>query len=115
MKKLNAVVASVLVAATVGAAQAENFMPWTDIMKLADSNKDQIVSPAEVMMFKFADQYPGFQPFIATHFMNFDADKDGMITFDEFHAQMGSLKMDDDAMNRAFSIGSGFMPWDQQS
>ena len=114
MKKLNAVALGVLLVTGSGSALGEGFMPWTDIMKMADVNSDQMISPHEVMMFKYAAQYPGFQPFIATHFMHFDADGDGMITYGEFHSEMGTMKMTEGDMTKAFSTGIGFMPWDNR-
>ena len=113
MKKLSLTVFAVLITAGLSTAQADGFMPWTDIMKMADENNDSMVSPNEVMTFKFAAQYPGFQPFIATHFMKFDANSDGMISADEFHSEMGTMRMTDDDMNAAFTKGAGFMPWDK--
>jgi len=115
MKKSNAVVSTILLAGVIVGASADGFAPWTDVMKMADTNNDQVLSPTEVMEFQFAQDYPGFQPFIATHFQQLDANGDGMITFEEAHAQMQVLGMQDDAMNKAFTVGTGFMPWDQKS
>ena len=115
MKKLSVAASAALLAASIGAAQGAGFMPWTDIMKMADTNKDGAVSPMEVMTFKFATEYPGFQPFIATHFMRLDTNEDGMISVAEFHSQMAEMEMADGDVNQAFSIGSGFMPWDDRS
>lgn len=115
MKILNAIAISAALAATTDIVQAESFMPWTEVMNMADTDHDQRISPAEVMMFRFAEEYPGFQPFFAIHFMHFDANADGLVDDAEFHAAMDTMKMNDSDMNEAFTIGRGFMPWDKRS
>ncbi len=115
MRKPINVVSSILLAGIISSAHAEGFMPWSDIMKMADANNDQVLTPKEVMTFEFATQYPGFQPFVASHFMQLDADHDGTITFEEFRSRMTTIDMDDKEMDEAFSVGIGFMPWDNRS
>ena len=115
MKILKAIAISAALITAINVVQAESFMPWTEVMAMADTDRDQRISPAEVMMFRFAEAYPGFQPFFATHFMRFDTNADGLVDDAEFHAGMDSMKMNDSDMNEAFAIGRGFMPWDKRS
>ena len=54
------------------------FRPWTTVVKEADTNKDGMLEPMEIMNFTDISA-PGFRPFLAQNFMDFDSDKDGML------------------------------------
>jgi hypothetical protein len=92
------------------ASIAEGFMPWTDVMKMADKNSDGMITPSEVMYFESSAHFVGFQPFMADHFKDFDADGDGMVSMDEASAGTDKLGMSDAATSKAFFERQGFMP-----
>ncbi len=89
---------------------AEGFTPWPDVLAMADKNKDGMVSPAEVMFFESADHFVGFQPFMADHFQDFDADGDGNVSLDECRSGVARLGMSDAEISKAFFERQGFMP-----
>jgi len=91
-------------------ANAEGFMPWTDVMKMADTDKDGMLTPREVMYFEGSDSHVGFQPFMVDHFKDFDTDGDGMVSAAELAAAKDKLGMSDDDMSKAFFERQGFMP-----
>ncbi|MEQ8661745.1 MAG: hypothetical protein RLW62_13105 [Gammaproteobacteria bacterium] len=106
---------TVLAAAlAVGAsASAAGFMPWTDVMKMADTDKDGMLTPHEVVYFKGNDSHTGFRPFMVDHFADFDTDGDGMVSAGELAAAKTKLGMSDEEMSKAFFERQGFMPRQQ--
>jgi hypothetical protein len=109
----NIVLTACVLAFTMGSTQfaaAEGFMPWTDVMKMADSDKDGMLTPKEVMYFKSADTHSGFRPFMVDHFADFDTDGDGMVSEGEMKAAVERLGMSDADMSKAFFESQGFMP-----
>ncbi len=101
---------AIVMACAAGAAGAEGFMPWTDVVKMADGNADGMLTPTEVMYFKEAGEYPGFMPFMTDHFKGFDTDQDGMVSKAELDAAMQKYGMTDTQMSKAFLERQGFMP-----
>ena len=89
---------------------AEGFTPWPDVLAMADKDGDGKISPAEVMFFESADHFVGFQPFMADHFQDFDADGDGQVSLDECRSGVAKLGMSDAAISKAFFERQGFMP-----
>ena len=89
---------------------AEGFTPWPEVLKMADSNDDGRVSPHEVMFFDSAEHFVGFQPFMADHFQDFDADGDGFVSLDECRSGVKKLGMTDTEISQAFFEKQGFMP-----
>ncbi len=108
MKGIHVVVATLALSSQIVSAQG--FMPWTDVLKMADTDGDGMVNPKEVMYFEAADRHYGFQPFMADHFKDFDTDKDGMVSMEEAKAGMKALEMSDEDMSRMFHQKAGFMP-----
>jgi EF hand domain-containing protein len=82
---------------------AEGFMNWVDVMKKADIDKDSKVSPSEVVNFKHADRYVGFQPFMASHFSRFDFNNDGYLSMEECREGMKQLDYSDKQVTREFT------------
>ena len=91
-------------------ASAEGFMPWSKVMAMADADGDGKLSPHEVMFFESSEHFVGFQPFMADHFRDFDADGDGFVTEAEARAGAERLGMSDTAVSKAFFERQGFMP-----
>jgi hypothetical protein len=104
---------AVLLMMTLGVvnfAAAEGFKPWPEVLAMADANDDGMVSPHEVMFFESADHFVGFQPFMADHYQDFDADGDGNVSLDECRSGVAKLGMSDEEISKAFFEGQGFMP-----
>ena len=99
--------ASLLVA---GTASAQGFMPWTDVMMMADIDNDGSLSMDEVKKFNASDHFVGFQPFMVDHFKDCDADKDGSVTMYEVKACSKGMGMTDEETSEVFYKGLGFMP-----
>ena len=97
-----------------GLAMAQGFMPWTDVMLMADSNKDGKLSMKEVKGFSAAEHFVGFQPFMADHFADCDVDNDDSVTMFELKSCMKSLGMTDPEASQMFFKGVGFMPRNHQ-
>ena len=89
---------------------AEGFTPWPEVLKMADKDGDGKVSPSEVMFFESDEHFVGFQPFMADHFQDFDADGDGFVSLDECRSGVKALGMSDDEIAQAFFEKQGFMP-----
>ena len=95
----------------VAAANAEGgFMPWTKVTDMADLNDDGMLTMFEVERFKPVAKFPGFQPWMADHFHDLDANDDGMVDAKELASAKEMFKMDDTAMSQAFFKRQGFMP-----
>jgi EF hand len=77
--------------------------PWTVIVKRADTNNDNNLSPSEIVNFKHSDRYTGFQPFMASHFPKFDANKDGVLTIEECRRGMKQLDYTDGQVTQEFN------------
>lgn len=58
------------------------FMPWTDILMMADTDSDGGVSMMEVESFR-EPAYAGFQPWMGKNFNAIDLNQDGMVTMYE--------------------------------
>jgi len=93
------------------AVGAEGFAPWTDVMKQADTDNDDRLSPSEVMYFENRDHYLGFQPFMAGHFPKFDFDGDGFLSFEECRKGMQMAGYSDEEVMQQFKRDFGFRPW----
>ncbi len=106
MKRLVAVLAMSLVA---GTALGAGFQDWVNVVHMADTNGDSMVSHQEVMDFHDADA-PGFQPFMIDHWKELDTNGDGMVSMDEIKAAMRKLNMTDKDMLKAFFEKQGFQP-----
>lgn len=96
--------------ALAGTAQAEGFMPWTDVMIMADTNHDGALDMQEVDNFSEATTFIGFQPFIREQFKIYDTNHDGRLSMAEL--KMGTMKdeLTDPEVSVAFFKGLGFMP-----
>ncbi len=112
MNKQIAVLALSLMAVTAS-VQAEGFMPWTDVMMMADADHDGALTMNEVETFNDAEHFIGFQPFMADHFSIYDTDADGKVTMAELKAGTLRDKMTDPEVSVAFFKGLGFMPNNQ--
>lgn len=106
MKRLLAVLAMSLLA---GTASSAGFQDWVDVVHMADTNGDGMVTMDEVKSFN-EPKAVGFQPFMESHWAAFDANGDGMVTMDEIKAGMEKLKMTDKDMLKAFLEKQGFHP-----
>jgi len=93
---------AVMVFLSTGALSAGTSTQWTDVMKNADADKDQKVTPSEIVNFKHEDVYVGFQPFMAAHFTLFDFNHDGYLSLDECREGMRNLGYSDQQVTREF-------------
>ena len=55
---------AILTVIPITAFANSGFAPWTEVMKSADKNEDQKLSPDEIMYFEQRNHYTGFQPFM---------------------------------------------------
>lgn len=97
----------------VSNTSAEGFMPWTKVAEMADLNDDGMLTMFEVERFKPVAKFPGFQPWMADHFIDLDSNNDGMVDSKELAKAKEMFKMDDTAMSQAFFKRQGFMPRNQ--
>ena len=97
----------------IGSVSAEGFMPWTKVADMADLNDDGMLTMFEVERFKPVAKFPGFQPWMADHFVDLDTNNDGMVDSDELANAKEMFKMDDTAISQAFFKRQGFMPRNQ--
>lgn len=100
-----------LVAIPAGFACADGFMPWTDVLRMADEDADSRLSPSEILNFGERDHYTGFQPFMADHFARFDFNGDGYLSFDECRKGMKQSGYSDEQVVAEFKRDHGFRPW----
>lgn len=77
------------------------FRPWTTVVKEADTNKDGMLEPMEIMNFTDISA-PGFRPFLAQNFMDFDSDKDGMLAMKEIEKGMKRMGMSEKESGQMF-------------
>jgi EF hand domain-containing protein len=82
---------------------AEGFMHWVDVMKKADIDNDNMISPSEIVGFSHEDIYVGFQPFMASHFSRFDFNNDGYLSMEECRQGMKNLDYSDKQVTREFT------------
>ena len=95
-------------------AFAQGFMPWTDVMMMADTNHDGMTSMDEVKKFNVADHFIGFQPFMIDHYDDLDLNKDGMVSMAEVKMfAKNQMKWSDPEISKMFYKGLGFMPKNQ--
>lgn len=100
---------------TCTAVAAIGFMPWHDTLAKADLDGDKKITATEVISFHAAAEYPGFQPYMITHFADYDADNDGAVTEAEITSYLAEQKIDDDTMSQAFHTpDAGFAPWGEK-
>ena len=111
MKRLISMLALSLFTAAAG---AQGFMPWTDIMMMADMNHDGGVSMDEVKTYNANDHFIGFQPFMADHFKDCDKDADGEVSMYELKVCTKAMGMTDSETSMMFYKGLGFMPRSNQ-
>ena len=95
-------------------AFAQGFMPWTDVMMMADTDHDGMTSMEEVKTFNAADHFIGFQPFMIDHYKDLDINKDGMVSMAEVKMfAKNQMKWSDPEISKMFYKGLGFMPKNQ--
>lgn len=104
---------ALLALAPIGIATAAGFMPWTDVIKMADADNDSKLSHSEVMNFAEREHFQGFQPFMANHFTKFDFNKDGFLSFEECRKGMQESGYTDEQVIAEFKRDHGFRPWSQ--
>jgi EF hand domain-containing protein len=85
------------------AYSTEGLLHWVDVMKKADSNKDDKITPSEIVNFKHEDRYVGFQPFMASHFSRFDFNNDGYLSMEECREGMKKLDYSDKQVTGEFT------------
>ena len=107
MKNLTVLIAGLIFA---GGVSAEGFMPWNKVTAMADLNDDGMITMFEVERFKPVAKFPGFQPFMADHFIELDTNEDGMVDAAELAKAKEMFKMNDTEMSQAFLKRQGFMP-----
>lgn len=95
-------------------SNAQGFMPWEDVLKLADANADGKVTKVEVRSFGPTEEIPGFVPWITDHWADLDADKDGDVSLDECRSGIDAAKWTDEEIRDAFYSNVGFMPGAEQ-
>ncbi|MEM7540635.1 MAG: hypothetical protein AAF384_03505 [Pseudomonadota bacterium] len=94
-----------------GASAQSGFMPWTDVVMMADTNDDGMMTEDEVKKFMAADHFVGFQPFMKDHFKNLDANGDGMVSMAEVKMfAKNQMQWSDPQISEMFYKGQGFMP-----
>lgn len=103
-----------VLAACGGAASAQGFMPWIDIMRGADADASGAVSMEEVEAYRLGSRFQGFQPWMSDHFADLDTDGDGEVSVAELEAGTRRMGMDGAALSRAWTEGLGFMPREQE-
>jgi len=102
-------IALALSAGTSAAGESAGFASYLDVIHMADSNSDGMLTNDEVMGFHSPDAV-GFQPFMVDHWAAFDADGDGMVSMEEIDAGMKAQGMTDKDMLRMFFENTGFQP-----
>ncbi len=112
MKNMMFVFALAFIAAPFGAS-AQGFMPWTDVMMEADSDKDGSVSMEEIKAFRLGSRFQGFQPWMVDHFAELDLDGDGSVSMYELKKGTMGMEMSDAEVSSGFYRGFGFMPSNQ--
>jgi hypothetical protein len=80
--------------ATPAQAGEAGFMPWTDILMMADTNKDGMVTMPEVMTYE-DKRYEGFMPWMGKNFNSVDLNEDGMVTMYEMKKYLMDHDMDE--------------------
>ncbi|MEM7468357.1 MAG: hypothetical protein AAF387_15920 [Pseudomonadota bacterium] len=91
-------------------AAAQGFMPWNDVLTLADIDRDGKVTKVELTKFGPTDEIPGFVPWMSDHWADLDADKDGDVSLDECRSGIEAAGWTDDEIRDAFYSNVGFMP-----
>jgi hypothetical protein len=109
MKRLLIIVA--VCALPVGIAWAGGFMPWADVVKMADLDQDRKLSAAEILNFPHHEHFQGFQPFMANHFQKYDFNQDGFLSFEECRKGMKMDGYSEEQMVAEFKRDHGFRPW----
>lgn len=103
------VIASTILMATAAAAQG--FAPWNALSK-ADTDRDSQITPKELIHFHDAGDFPGFQPHMVTHFAEYDADGNGVVTSDEVTQLLAKREKTPDDLNKWFGMENEcFSPW----
>ena len=105
--KLLSFTALLLAASLVGAQ--DNTPPWLSIMQQADTDGDGRISMDEVKEYTHGKDYPGFQTFMADHFVDFDKDNDAMVGVDEMRAGISRLGITDADLTKGFVHGFRFI------
>ena len=106
---LGIAIALALSAGAAPAAETAGFASYLDVIHMADTNSDGMLTHDEVMGFSSPDAV-GFQPFMVDHWAAFDTDGDGMVSMDEIDAGMKAQNMTDKDMLRMFFENTGFQP-----
>jgi len=112
MKKQIAIVALTLFGG-ISAAQAQGFMPWGDVVGMADTDNDGALTMDEVNNYEGSGEHIGFQPFMTDHFQDLDIDGDGKVSMEELEKGTSDMSISDDQMTEGFYKGFGFMPTNQ--
>jgi Ca2+-binding EF-hand superfamily protein len=107
MKSLSPAVVVLLMALNVHAMEAVT--PWIEVMKQADTDADGNVSMNEVKEYAHNEEYVGFQAFMADHFIDLDANDDGMVSVEELRSGLMRLGISDDEISEGFAKGFAFM------
>ncbi len=95
-------------------AFAQGFMPWTDVVMMADTNHDGMMTMEEVKKFNAADHFVGFQPFMIDHYKDLDTNNDGMVSMAEVKMfAKNQMHWSDPEISEMFYKGVGFMPRNQ--
>ncbi|MFO1435379.1 MAG: hypothetical protein U1F34_03055 [Gammaproteobacteria bacterium] len=99
---------AMLLAATLANAQ-DSAPPWLKVMQQADTDGDGRISMDEVKEYAHGTDNPGFQAFMADHFVEFDKDNDTMVDQDEMRAGIARLGISDTELAKGFAQGFRFI------
>jgi Ca2+-binding EF-hand superfamily protein len=99
-KILTTVILSAFFATSV---YAESTIPWEKVWAKADTNNDGKLNSTEVVTFTHAQMYPGFQPYMASHFSKYDFNNDGELSMEECHKGMAELDHSDGQVTQEFN------------
>ena len=84
-------------------AHAQGFMPWTDILQTANTNRDAGVTMEEVHSLADREkQFAGFAPWMKEQFKTLDANRDGMVSMDEIKRWMIGHNVSNDQLTQAW-------------
>jgi hypothetical protein len=100
---LSAVAGAAFLALAAGVS-AQGFMPWTEILEMADKNRDGMVTMEEVNDAGMKrDPVPaGFQPWMGMNFNAIDLNQDGMVTMEEVDEYLSMHDMTSDDLTEAW-------------
>jgi hypothetical protein len=88
---------------SMSAQAAEGFMPWTDVIKMANANRDVGVTMAEATALSEREQqFSGFAPWVEQYLPKIDTNGDFMISMEEMERWMIANHVTDKELVKAW-------------